>query len=111
MESGGGYSGVGRDWVPQVLCQNNIISHGSYGRDRAGRGNRGEPFPVEFQVPKRVFMDRLIEVLRLRQPIGLAQVQPSQCSNPHLRVGLEVSERVLPGVPRKTEGTGVGSPK
>ncbi|PPS18801.1 hypothetical protein GOBAR_AA01771 [Gossypium barbadense] len=51
-EGGGGYSGGGRGWVPQVLCQKNIISHGSYGRGQAGHGSRGEPFRLEFQVPK-----------------------------------------------------------
>ncbi|PPS00095.1 hypothetical protein GOBAR_AA20576 [Gossypium barbadense] len=51
-EGGGGYSGSGRGWVPQMLRQKNIISHGGYGRGRAGHGSRGEPFSVEFQVPK-----------------------------------------------------------
>ncbi|KAG8498395.1 hypothetical protein CXB51_006971 [Gossypium anomalum] len=50
--SGGKYSGSGRGWVPQVLRQKNIISRGGYSRSRAGHGSRGEPFPVEFQVPK-----------------------------------------------------------
>ncbi|PPS17276.1 hypothetical protein GOBAR_AA03306 [Gossypium barbadense] len=47
-ESGGGYSGGGRGWVPQMLCQKNIISQVGYGHGRAGHGSRGEPFPVEF---------------------------------------------------------------
>ncbi|PPS05980.1 hypothetical protein GOBAR_AA14664 [Gossypium barbadense] len=51
-EGGGRYSDGGRGWVPQILCQKNIISHVGYGRDRAGHGSRGEPFQVEFQVPK-----------------------------------------------------------
>ncbi|PPR85367.1 hypothetical protein GOBAR_AA35326 [Gossypium barbadense] len=51
-EGGGGYSSGGRGWVPQMLCQKNIISHVGYGRGRAGHGSRREPFPVEFQVPK-----------------------------------------------------------
>ncbi|PPS02218.1 hypothetical protein GOBAR_AA18443 [Gossypium barbadense] len=51
-EGGGGYSGGGRGWVPQMLCQKNIISHVGYGCGRAGYGSRREPFPMEFQVPK-----------------------------------------------------------
>ncbi|PPS17435.1 hypothetical protein GOBAR_AA03136 [Gossypium barbadense] len=51
-EVGGGYSGGGRGWVPQMLRQKNIISHVGYGRGPAGHGSRGEPFLMEFQVPK-----------------------------------------------------------
>ncbi|PPS06646.1 hypothetical protein GOBAR_AA14000 [Gossypium barbadense] len=51
-EAGGGYSGGGRGWVLKMLHQKNIISHVGYGRGRAGHGSHGEPFPVEFQVPK-----------------------------------------------------------
>ena len=51
-EGGGGYSGGGRGWVPQMLCQKNILSHVCYSRGQAGHGSRGEPFPVEFRVPK-----------------------------------------------------------
>ncbi|PPR98903.1 hypothetical protein GOBAR_AA21765 [Gossypium barbadense] len=50
-ESGGGYSGGRRGWVPQMLRQKNIISQVGYGHGRAGHGSRGEPFPVEFLVP------------------------------------------------------------
>ncbi|PPR81061.1 hypothetical protein GOBAR_AA39653 [Gossypium barbadense] len=49
-EGEGGYSGGGRGWVPQMLCQKNIISQVGYGRGRAGHGSRGEPFPMECQV-------------------------------------------------------------
>ncbi|PPR98543.1 hypothetical protein GOBAR_AA22125 [Gossypium barbadense] len=49
-EIGGGYSGGGRGWVPHVLRQKNIITSGSYGRGRAGRGSRGGPFPVELVI-------------------------------------------------------------
>ncbi|PPS10675.1 hypothetical protein GOBAR_AA09969 [Gossypium barbadense] len=51
-EGGGGYSGVGSGWVPQMLRQKNIISQVGYGRGRARHGSHGEPFPVEFQVPE-----------------------------------------------------------
>ncbi|PPS03569.1 hypothetical protein GOBAR_AA17091 [Gossypium barbadense] len=51
-KGGGGYSDGGRGWVPQLLCQKNIIPHVGYGRGRPGHGSRREPFPVEFQVPK-----------------------------------------------------------
>ncbi|PPS08109.1 hypothetical protein GOBAR_AA12532 [Gossypium barbadense] len=51
-EGGGGFSSGGKGWVLQMLCQKNIISHVGDGRGREGHGSRGEPFPVEFQVPK-----------------------------------------------------------
>ncbi|PPS16303.1 hypothetical protein GOBAR_AA04285 [Gossypium barbadense] len=51
-EGGGRYSDGGRGWVPQMLRQKNIISQVGYGHGRAEHGIRGEPFPVEFQVPE-----------------------------------------------------------
>ncbi|PPS02172.1 hypothetical protein GOBAR_AA18490 [Gossypium barbadense] len=46
-EIGGGYSGGGRGWVPQPQCPAKTVSWWSI-----GHGSLGEPFPVEFQVPK-----------------------------------------------------------
>ncbi|PPR97438.1 hypothetical protein GOBAR_AA23230 [Gossypium barbadense] len=46
-EIGGGYSGGGRGWV-----HNHSVQRRGYRGSRVGHGSHGEPFPVEFQVPK-----------------------------------------------------------